>query len=957
MSCKLFGGFGSTTGITPISGLGNIPTSQVTLYDGASLTCPTATGTLNDVLEALDACISDKNGTFTPSNSGLTVADGFIVNLAGDMTWNIPVGSTMSFVGGGKLKADFIDPDGIEFVPQVSNPASSYGAADAATVWLNSANGHLYRGSVDLETAVSSLITYDGAATIGTCAIPVSGDLNNVLDLIADEICSNTTLIGAIQTLVGTAKHSTFRVDNDDSTIVEDDFITNTGSSIGIGIGSGGSHVEALSFGSELLARYSADRDIDTAHANTLVDKAWVITFFANSIASIPAGLWEEGITNTDTTYLSELDNVVVIGDGDIATDSRLHVIKHQNALSSIKIENIADTSDGGAIFIATGGADETATFGYYPGSYNISSWQNKAVLSTGSITGGVVLSTSDEIILQAGGQLAADQIVNISSDGVSIGLSGATATATLEIDGDVKMSNLGAGTFDVGDVLTLQADGTIAFEASGGADNLYTANGALQGDREVSGLNVDNITKHSIRFYSISLFDIDTESIELSSTGNYSIGYGITSELRISNGVDNTDKVLKNSDGINGLMEWVDFTLESLTNIPPLPTLDGDYILKYNKPALNFEWIDPSNVGVTDHFDLTNIGVNTHAQIDSHIGDTSIHYTQASIVITESQISDLQPYLLTELNDLSLSVTWVNVPDINITQSSVVQHEAALTITESQISDLNHFSPTSLLTDYGFTDNSANWDTAFSWGDHSLAGYLTSFTELDPVFTAHTTFNIANGVGKLVNDGLGNWSYDATVPVTNNLGTANQTLTSDRLIDSSTSNLRIEKTGVGIEYALRLVNKDDTFGASSTLGFQIHSGTTLTGAIHNRHTSNLNYRMAFQVWRQTTTSLQDVLILKNLGEVNIAVTPALDNGEDDILAINASGDIVRRSAATIGVNVVPTLQQVTDIGSVTTNDMEITVSGKGIIIKDELDGNRYRITTQNGNVFTTLVP
>ena len=39
------------------------------------------------------------------------------------------------------------------------------------------------------------------------------------------------------------------------------------------------------------------------------------------------------------------------------------------------------------------------------------------------------------------------------------------------------------------------------------------------------------------------------------------------------------------------------------------------------------------------------------------------------------------------------------------------------------------------LLTDYAFTDNSSDWDTAYGWGDHSLAGYLT--TETDPVFTA----------------------------------------------------------------------------------------------------------------------------------------------------------------------------------------------------------------------------
>lgn len=32
---------------------------------------------------------------------------------------------------------------------------------------------------------------------------------------------------------------------------------------------------------------------------------------------------------------------------------------------------------------------------------------------------------------------------------------------------------------------------------------------------------------------------------------------------------------------------------------------------------------------------------------------------------------------------------------------------------------------------------NKSNWDTAYGWGDHSLVGYLTSFTETDPVFSA----------------------------------------------------------------------------------------------------------------------------------------------------------------------------------------------------------------------------
>lgn len=32
---------------------------------------------------------------------------------------------------------------------------------------------------------------------------------------------------------------------------------------------------------------------------------------------------------------------------------------------------------------------------------------------------------------------------------------------------------------------------------------------------------------------------------------------------------------------------------------------------------------------------------------------------------------------------------------------------------------------------------NSTNWNTSYGWGDHSLAGYLTSYTETDPVFSA----------------------------------------------------------------------------------------------------------------------------------------------------------------------------------------------------------------------------
>jgi hypothetical protein len=38
------------------------------------------------------------------------------------------------------------------------------------------------------------------------------------------------------------------------------------------------------------------------------------------------------------------------------------------------------------------------------------------------------------------------------------------------------------------------------------------------------------------------------------------------------------------------------------------------------------------------------------------------------------------------------------------------------------------------------------NWNTAFGWGDHSTAGYLTAYTETDPLFTASAASSIAIG-------------------------------------------------------------------------------------------------------------------------------------------------------------------------------------------------------------------
>ena len=53
-----------------------------------------------------------------------------------------------------------------------------------------------------------------------------------------------------------------------------------------------------------------------------------------------------------------------------------------------------------------------------------------------------------------------------------------------------------------------------------------------------------------------------------------------------------------------------------------------------------------------------------------------------------------------------------------------------------------------------------------FTYTPPDLSGYLTS--ESDPIFSAHTSFNIPDGTGFLKNDGSGTWSYDNNTYLTN---------------------------------------------------------------------------------------------------------------------------------------------------------------------------------------------
>ncbi len=125
-------------------------------------------------------------------------------------------------------------------------------------------------------------------------------------------------------------------------------------------------------------------------------------------------------------------------------------------------------------------------------------------------------------------------------------------------------------------------------------------------GDITVNNPQIDTSVKEELTILGFSGFVHDTgnETID----GDWSFNNGSTITFYSDNGVTQTIHI----DGSNG-------------NITTIGTVDGVDISNHDHSG-------PGQGGTVDHGDLTSIGVYTHATIDSHINDASIHFTVPSI-------------------------------------------------------------------------------------------------------------------------------------------------------------------------------------------------------------------------------------------------------------------------------------------------------------------------------------
>ena len=213
------------------------------------------------------------------------------------------------------------------------------------------------------------------------------------------------------------------------------------------------------------------------------------------------------------------------------------------------------------------------------------------------------------------------------------------------------------------------------------------------------------------------------------------------------------------------------------MSDTPASLATHGSKFVKVNSGATALEFIaDPgyltsetSHADVVVDGDFNSNGILKRTGVGAYgiVTDNSANWDSAFGWGNHASAGYLTSF--TETNDLGASVTWANIPDANVPSSAVTQHEGSLSITKSQVSDLatgtldlssnkvlyanmyanlvdlpsattyhgmfahvhatgkgyfSHASNWVELANNSQLANSANWDSAYGWGNHASGGY-----------------------------------------------------------------------------------------------------------------------------------------------------------------------------------------------------------------------------------------
>jgi len=159
------------------------------------------------------------------------------------------------------------------------------------------------------------------------------------------------------------------------------------------------------------------------------------------------------------------------------------------------------------------------------------------------------------------------------------------------------------------------------------------------------------------------------------------------------------------------------------------------------------------------------------------------------------------------EVNDLTASVTWANIPDANVPQSAVTQHEAALTITDGNV-DAEASLDGQVLTSDGA--GNAAWETPASGvTDHTLLSNIGTNThaQIDTHIADSTIHATASTSETLTNKTInGDNNTLSNLDIGSEVDWAAEVDVTDRTAFASGDKMLIFEAGVG----LRKIDYDD---------------------------------------------------------------------------------------------------------------------------------------------------
>jgi len=288
------------------------------------------------------------------------------------------------------------------------------------------------------------------------------------------------------------------------------------------------------------------------------------------------------------------------------------------------------------------------------------------------------------------------------SSSMPAVGVVGTTVTDVAA--GDIVTSGVVSGfdtsSWSVGAEVYISSAGGLASPAPAGETNQI---------QKVGEVLVQNATTGSIHVVGAGR----SNSVSNLDNGNFFIGNGSNQTVSASFATSVTAEL--NTNSIDELSD-----VDTTTKAPVLN--DG----------LIFDGTDWVNQAI-DHTTLSNIGTNSHAAIDLHIADATIHFTQASISITESQISDLGTYEPAFTKNTGFNL------DLGTTAGTVSEGDHT-----HVVADVTDFA-TGVTTELGLNSVSALSDVSYIGGspspavDDSLVFDGTNWTNLATVLSFNT--------------------------------------------------------------------------------------------------------------------------------------------------------------------------------------------------------------------------